>query len=135
MPGPPENRTLWHGTTRRRAESIVANGPDASFLEPGEKRRGDVKDFWAVDAASTPSTWSMGSPFDQARDKHELFDNEGGPAIVEFEVPIIVMRELEADAEFAAVLSSGAVQFREYWGVPQLRRIWQTLPRRILMVS
>ena len=131
MPDLPENLTLWHGTTRRRAESILANGPDGAYVEPGEQFRSDAPDFWAVESAEPAASWILGSPFDQARNKHRLYSHEGGPAIVEFEVPQSLVEALSRNPDFADVRASGAIHFRADWGLPELTRLWPTIPCRI----
>src|ERR1700730_966335 len=73
--------TLWHGTTRRRAEAILRNGPDKDFQEPGafEKAGG-------FSTAPPHGPYQFGDPREFAVGKAALFADEGGPAILEIEV-------------------------------------------------
>ena len=72
---------LLHGTNRQRAESIVKNGPIARFREPN----GTTADGFSTSPAEGP--YDFGSPEDNARGKAVNFPNEGGPAILAFELP------------------------------------------------
>src|SRR2546429_664915 len=80
----PGNRTrmLRHGTTRQRADAILRNGPDVDFMEPGgtDPARGFLTYPPGVPA-------SVGTPEQYAAGKANLFPTEGGPAIIEIEVP------------------------------------------------
>lgn len=75
-------RTLWHGTTRNRAEAIIQNGPDPQFREPNSTT--DVEGF---SAAPCFGPYAQGDPVIIAKGKASLFPDEGGPALVEFEFP------------------------------------------------
>jgi hypothetical protein len=71
---------LLHGTTRQRAESIMQNGPDAHFREPNGPT---AEGFSTAIAEGSPD---VGSPEMYARGKAAAFPNEGGPAILTFEL-------------------------------------------------
>jgi hypothetical protein len=73
---------LRHGTTLKRAEAILENGPDANFQEPGGHERAE-----GFSTAPPSGPFSFGDPEVCARRKARLFPEEGGPAILEFELP------------------------------------------------
>ncbi|MCI0638001.1 MAG: hypothetical protein L0Y72_16750 [Gemmataceae bacterium] len=112
-------RTLRHGTTRQRADSIMQNGPDPSFIEPGgiESARG-----FSTYPAGGPVT--VGTPDQYAAGKAILFPNEGGPAVVEIEVPEKIA-QLGIDA-------GGEIRFETGFGLEELLREWPTITKRIL---
>ena len=88
-------RTLWHDTTKKRAEAIVQRGPDQGFVEPGscEKAGG-------FSTAPNEGPYPYGDPKAYASRKAILFADEGGPAIVEVEVPAeIVALAIDVVAE------------------------------------
>jgi hypothetical protein len=112
-------RTLRHGTTRKRADSIIDSGPDPSFMEPG-----------GTDPARGFSTYPAGAPVSvgtaeqYAAGKARIFPSEGGPAIVEIEVP-----------ENIAVLgidAGGEIRFEPGFGLEELLEAWAQLTKRIL---
>jgi hypothetical protein len=69
---------LLHGTTRRRAERILEEGPHTSFQEPGGQA-GDDGFSMCLEAGPFLFGW----PDDYARGKAAEFPDEGGPAILE----------------------------------------------------
>lgn len=71
---------LHHGTTRRRAEAILQGAPDVNFREPN----GTTADGFTTTLANGPT--DLGSSEDYARLKATNFPNEGGPAILVFEL-------------------------------------------------
>ena len=73
---------LQHGTTRYRAERMVKRGPDPNFVEPGG---GPPAGGFSTARPEGPHAW--GSPRDYAKGKAEIFPAEGGPVILEIEVP------------------------------------------------
>ncbi len=63
---------VLHGTTRRRAEHILAYGPDPDFVEPG----GAI----AAEGFSTcleNGPFPLGTPDEYARSKAAAFPDEG----------------------------------------------------------
>ena len=112
-------RTLWHGTTRKRAESILRDGPNARFLEPGgfEKAGG-------FSTAPPHGPYPYGDPRNVAAGKAALFPNEGGPAILEIEVPEAIIA--------SAIIELGEVRFESGFGLGELCQTWPTLRKRIL---
>ena len=110
---------LRHGTTRRRAENIIKNGPDPHFLEPGGLDE-------AVGLSVTPISgpYPQGSAEKYAVGKARVFPTEGGPAIVEIEVPVSVAAR--------AVNVGGEIRFLPGYGLEELLSVWVTLPKRIV---
>src|SRR5580704_7851102 len=97
---------LIHGTTRQRAERIMAQGPDPNFVEPGGL---DETDQFSTYLGSYPGPFPMGTPAKYARDKAVAFPNEGGPVILTVDVPDDIIA-LAVDEDFLP-LSQGLVQF------------------------
>ncbi len=118
---PPSNMTrlLHHGTTRKRADSILQDGPDPAFMEPG-----------GTDPARGFSTYPAGAPVSvgtaeqYAAGKATLFPNEGGPAIVEIEVPDDIV-DLAIDA-------GGEIRFEPGFGLEELLQAWPTVTKRVV---
>ena len=119
---------LVHGTTRQRAERIMASGPDPDFIEPG----GGPK-------AENFSTCVEGGPFplrtpqDYARRKAMGFPNEGGPVILVMDIPDEIV-ELAVDPVYLP-LSQGIVQFDKGSGLEELLAAWSTIPKEIVSVE
>lgn len=109
---------LRHGTTRKRAEAILLNGPDPTFIEPGGSPPAS-----GFSTARLEGPHPYGSPEVVAAGKARNFPNEGGPAILEIEVPehIVQMAELQ-----------GEVRFDPGWGLEELLDVWALIPKRIL---
>ena len=59
---------LLHGTTRRRAEQILANGPDPEFIEPGGGTRAE-----GFSTCLEAGPFPVGSPEEYARRKAAAF--------------------------------------------------------------
>jgi hypothetical protein len=114
-----QGRIVRHGTTLRRAEAIVKNGPNPTFVEPGgqEKAQG-------LSTAYPESPTKVGSPEDYATLKAKLFPDEGGPVILEIEVPEEIL-ELTEDV-------GGDIRFEPGTGLEELIAAWPTIPKRIL---
>src|SRR5581483_1979726 len=110
---------LHHGTTRRRAESIVRNGPGRNSRETGIYER--VVGF---SAAIVGEECESGPPEEYARGKAEQATDEGGPVILEIDVPDEVID--------AALITGGEVRFEMNCGLPELLQSWPTLPKRII---
>jgi hypothetical protein len=112
-------RLLRHGTTRQRADSILQNGPNPNFREPGGS---DSAGGFSTCPTRGPS--SVGAPEQYATGKATLFPNEGGPAIVEIEVPEDVI-DLAIDA-------GGEIRFQPGFGLEELRQAWPLITKRIV---
>jgi hypothetical protein len=114
-----QGRVLRHGTTRRRGEAILRDGPDVNFREPGDFIRAE-----GFSAVPVGVKCPLGMPEDYAVRKASLFPDEGGPVIVEFEVPEELID--------LAYREGGDVCFLPGWGLEELLQAWPTLPKRIL---
>src|SRR5262249_1917428 len=114
-----QGRVLWHGTTRRRAEAILRRGPDPNFLEPGsfEKAGG-------FSTAPPHGPYMYGDPRDIALGKAALFPDEGGPVILEVEVP--------EDIVALAINEVTEIRFQPGFGLEEMCEAWSELPRRVL---
>jgi hypothetical protein len=112
-------RILRHGTTRQRAKAIVQRGPDPNFTEPGGL---DTAEGFSTAPAEGP--FPVGTPEQYATAKANLFPNEGGPAIVEVEVPQAIVD--------LAINAGGDIRFEPGCGLEELLAAWPTLPKRIL---
>ena len=119
--------TLHHGTTLFRAKQIIATGPDPDFTEPGGTR----SEGFSTSLASGP--FPLGKPEQYAIHKAKLFSHEGGPVILEIEVPdeIVLMA---IDSWYP--LSQGVIQFDEDRpGLVELREVWASLSKQIIPVD
>jgi hypothetical protein len=132
MADTPATVLLRHGTTRERAVRVLAVGPDANHIEPGGDAYSRAAGFSTV-VAGAP-TGALGAPEHYARAKAANFPNEGGPVILEVEVPGWIVDILCADPFAAAVVASGEVRFEPDLGLPELQREWPTLNKRIVPV-
>jgi hypothetical protein len=110
---------LHHGTTRLRAEAIMKGGPDPDFREPGE-----VTTAEGFSTARPAGPFAMGDPETMARGKAVKFPRDGGPVILEIDVPDDVIR-----IAFEVV---DEVRFLPGYGLEELLQIWPSLPMRIL---
>src|SRR5947209_6422979 len=107
-------RTLWHGTTRYRAEAILRGGPDADFLEPGSFDKAG-----GFSTAPPHGPYQYGDPRDIAAGKAALFPDEGGPAVLEIEVA----EEIVA----LAINEVTEIRFEPGYGLEELRAAWPEL--------
>src|SRR6266852_8723540 len=110
--------TLRHGTTRHRAEAILRNGPDPNYQEPGGSNRAE-----GFSTARIQSSYPYGSPEDVASGKARLFPGEGGPALVEIEVPASIVQKADL---------GGEVRFDPGFGLEELLAAWPSITKRIL---
>lgn len=119
---------LLHGTTRMRAERIVAQGPDPEFVEPGGGTKAE-----SFSTCLEAGPFPLGTPGDYARHKAAGFPTEGGPAILVVDVPDDIVALAVDDVYFP--LSQGIVQFDEGAGLERLRATWASLTKEIRRVS
>jgi hypothetical protein len=119
---------LLHGTTRRRAEQIVTQGPDPDFIEPGGGVRGE-----GFSTSLEFGPFPLGTPQEYASRKAAAFPDEGGPVILEVEVPDDLIALAVDEVYFP--LSQGVVQFDEGAGLEELRAAWLRLPKQIILVE
>lgn len=118
---------LVHGTTMFRAERISEHGPDPRYQEPG-----GIPGQEGFSMYLKAGPFPFGTPEDYARGKAIKFPNEGGPAILEVDVP----DEIVALAtEEWLPLSQGLVQFDLGAGIEELRAAWPTLARRMIVLG
>ncbi len=119
---------VLHGTTRQRAEQIIANGPDANFIEPGSGARAE-----GFSTSLEGGPFPLGMPEEYAWRKADAFPNEGGPAILRIEVPDAIMA-LAIDEKYFP-LSQGLVQFDEGAGLEELRAAWTSLAKQMILLE
>ena len=125
---------LIHGTTRRRTEKIVSEGPDPDFREPLSD-----SSVLAGPRAESFSTYLEFGPFtlfppeEYARRKFSQFPDEGGPVILKIDVPDEIIA-LAVDEDYLP-LSQGVVQFDEASGLKELRSASPSLAKWILAVE
>jgi len=110
---------LLHGTTRYRAERIKQFGPDPRYKEPG-----GIPTNEGFSLALENGPFHFRRPEDYARNKSNLFPNEGGPVILRVDVPDDIVQL--AVAEWLP-LSQGVVQFDEGCGMEELLAAWTAL--------
>jgi hypothetical protein len=121
---------LHHGTTLHRAESLQQSPPDPDFIEPGGNRYARAEGFSAVLRGDVDI--GLGSADHYARMKAANFPNEGGPAILEVEVPEWIVDILRNDPFAAMVVRSHEVRFEPGLGLEELRQAWPNLVKRIV---
>jgi hypothetical protein len=125
---------LRHGTTRRRAEAISQNGPDASFREPGSEEL--AFGFSAVPEGIRPI---QGTPEYYAKKKAESFPDEGGPAILELELPDKIARKMIAEegqiVPGKAWFPGGEIRFDRDGGLAQLCTVWPKLNKVVILLT
>ncbi len=126
----PDSLVLHHGTTLLRARAIEANGPDPSFREPGSGHLPPAEGFPTV--IGDGRSCGTGTPQMAAREKHALFPDEGGPAILEIIVPAWIMAILHADPIAAGLARSGEIRFDPESGLNELRAEWTNLKKRVI---
>ncbi len=112
---------LLHGTTRRRAEHILAHGPDPRFREPGGLA---TEDGFSMYLDHGP--FLFGDPEEYARSKAREFPDEGGPIIIQLQVPNEIVQK--AATEWFP-LSQGLVQFDLGSGLEELLAAWSDIAK------
>jgi hypothetical protein len=110
---------LHHGTTKHRAEAIMKNGPDVNYRGPGELVASGEFSLFRVGAPF----W-YGSPEDYAKQKAANFPGEGGPAILEVEVPEVIVLKADLISE---------VLFQPGYGLEELLQAWPSLSMRVFV--
>jgi hypothetical protein len=118
---------LLHGTTRRRAEQILAHGPDPRFCEPGGQA---TEDGFSMYLGYGP--FLFGDPDDFAHGKAREFPDEGGPVILVLEVPDDIVQK--AATEWFP-LSQGLVQFDPGSGLEELVAVWSEIAKSAVIRS
>jgi RHS repeat-associated protein len=115
--------TLEHGTTLKRAKSIVEKGPDPSYVEPGDQPPPPDAEFSTTRGGAT----AVGGSARYARKKASIFPDEGGPAIVEMKVPKAIVDKANS--------FGGYPGFSPGWGLEELKEAWSTIEKRIIKVG
>jgi hypothetical protein len=124
---------LRHGTTHSRAARILDIGPDPEFIDPGGDRTARAEGF-STTFADAPDQ-GLGRAEDYARMKARNFPAEGGPVVVEIEVPTDLLNNtVLGDAIGRIAAESGDVRFEPGLGLEELIRTWPTLPKRIIVL-
>lgn len=118
---------LLHGTTRRRAEQIIQQGPNPRYVEPGGR---PTQDGFSMNLEGGP--FHFGTPEEYARGKDAEFPGEGGPVILVVDVPDEVVRRA---ANEWYPLSQGLVQFDLGAGLEELVAAWAALVKEIRSLS
>jgi hypothetical protein len=113
-PPPGDYVILRHGTTLARALSIIKNGPDENFVEPGDTAPARGISF--VEEGYTGA--DVGAPEDYAAGKALAFPDEGGPAILRIAVPKKIAN--------LARESGGLFRFEPETGLAQLKAAWNS---------
>ena len=108
---------LRHGTTRLRAEHLSRVGPDPTRVVGGDTANG-------LSMAPEHGPYPLGSPEDYARGKAHLFPQEGGPAILEIEVPESIVA--------LAVHPGGEIWFGIGFGLEELLTAWPQISKRVV---
>ena len=120
---------LLHGTTRRRAEQILKQGPDPEFVEPASETIGVAGSFSTCLEAGP---FLFGRPEEYARSKASIFRDEGGAAIIVVEVPQSIV-DLAAGPYFP--LEQGLIQFDRGAGLEELIAAWPQLLKQLRLVE
>ena len=76
----------------------------------------------------------MGTPEGYARLKAKNFPHEGGPVILELEVPVEVIAVLEADTLAESAMLSGDACFDPAVGMTELLAAWPTIVKRVIVL-
>lgn len=113
-----------------RARAIEADGPDPSYREPGTAGLPPAEGFSTVIGDGRPC--GTGTPELAAGEKASLFPEEGGPAILEVEVPAWIMDILYADPIASGLARGGEIRFEPESGLNELRAEWHKLAKRVI---
>jgi hypothetical protein len=109
---------LRHGTTRMRAEHILQNGPDPTSVVGGDTAYG-------FPTAPEHGPYPLGDPEDYARRKARLFPHEGGPVILEMDVPESIVA--------LAVHPGDEVWFGPGFGLEDLLTAWPGISKKVVI--
>src|SRR5262249_13389361 len=111
---------------------IEVRGPDPNYLEPGGNPLPPAEAFSTCFTDGRPSL--QGTPEMYARGKAAIFPNEGGPAILEIQVPAWIVDILLNDPLQGAFARSGEARFEPGFGLEELLAEWPTLAKRVIPV-
>jgi hypothetical protein len=112
---------LLHGTTRARADAILAGGPDPRLTGP---------EGFSTYLEHGP--FLFGPPTAYACAKAAAFPTEGGGALLAVDVPDSII-DLTIDEYFPR--SQGLIQFDAGAGLEELRAAWSTLRKEVRLVE
>jgi hypothetical protein len=118
---------LLHGTTRQRAERILALGPDPRFCEPGGQT---TENGFSTYLDLGP--FLFGAPDEYAHGMAREFPDEGGPVILVLQVPDAIVQKAITDW---FPLSQGLVQFEPGSGLEELLAVWSQIASSALIRS
>lgn len=121
---------LHHGTTLKRAERIVKSGPDPGYIEPGGLFYDPAGGF-STGEAGAPEI-GLETPEVYARRKAANFLNDGGPVILEIEVPAWIVAIVRNHPDLGDGAASGDIRFEPGVGLEELLQSWPTLTKRIV---
>lgn len=119
--------TIYHGTTLRRGQQILRNGPDLGYKEPG-----GVEVAESFSACLKGGPFPCGRPEEYARSKAASFPAEGGGAVVEIVVPNELL-ELFFDEFFTR--AQGLVQVERGPGYEVLHQAWPLLTKNLMILA
>ena len=114
---------LLHGTTRWRAERIIANGPDPDFVEPGGGPRAENFSTYLE-----TGPFILRSPKEYALGKAMNFPTEGEPVVLVLDVPDEIIDRTDL-VNFPRRF--GVIQFDPGFGLEELGAAWPTITKRI----
>ncbi len=117
---------VLHGTTRHRAEKLLAEGPDPDFIEPNGGKTKATEFSTYLEKGPFP----FGTPQEYACGKAANFPNEGGPVILKVDVPDNIVALATDEVYFP--LSQGLVQFDKGAGLEELQAVWTSLLKQIV---
>jgi hypothetical protein len=102
-----------------RARHLFQNGPDPNWVVGGDTVQG-------LSTAPESDSYPLGDPEDYAHGKARLFPAEGGPAILEIEVPASIVA--------LAVHPGGEVWFGQGFGLEELLTAWPGISKRVVLL-
>jgi hypothetical protein len=111
---------------------IEASGPDPFYVEPGGSH---VPPAEAFSTCFTDGRLCLqGTAEGYARGKAARFPTEGGPAILELEVPQWILNILLNDPIMAAFARSGEARFEPGFGFEEILAEWPVLTKRVIQI-
>ena len=114
---------LHHGTTRWRAEQIVAGGPQLVWRDPDT---GEVDTAYGFSTARPNARHDFGTPERYARGKATQSPNQGGPVILELDIPDAVAMCSDPD------MRPDEYCFNLERGYQELIAAWPSISKRII---
>ena len=130
----PDSVPLLHGTTRRRALAILVRGPNHRYVEPGGCVHDPAGGF-STYPADHPRRPGDPDAARYARGKAALFPDDGGPCILQVEVPGWVADLVRLDPlGRIGYQDSGEIRFEPGMGLEELLREWPRLSKRVIPV-